>query len=231
MKHLLCITSCLLMFLLGACDQRPNNNATPSPPSAAHGDAAMQRANIAKDVPHATSKVTLAFDEVPLQDLAPFLEMHSGKRVSVSPDFGKLRPKYSLTLISSEVITRDEAFKRIIAKLRSDGLEVREDQKTIEIGPGDYLNVWKPERTRVVEKFDPPIVVPNDREQTEPKAITFQPPPALSKEQVDRMDKTQVRESLRQVAAARRNGPLDAELQERLKREFDWLMERLRELE
>lgn len=90
--------------------------------------------------PTGADRVTLAFDAVRLDDLVPFLMQESGKVVTVDPD----ATGYMLTLISSDVMSRDEAFTRVMNKLRSDGLDVRETEDTIVISAGQYRQIWKP---------------------------------------------------------------------------------------
>ncbi|MCZ6446499.1 MAG: hypothetical protein O6758_10000 [Planctomycetota bacterium] len=82
--------------------------------------------------PTGADRVTLAFDAVRLDALVPFLMSQSGKDVTVDPD----ATGYMLTSISSDVMSRDEAFTRVMNKLRSDGLDVRETEDTIVISAG-----------------------------------------------------------------------------------------------
>ncbi|MCZ6850978.1 MAG: hypothetical protein O7F17_04995 [Planctomycetota bacterium] len=95
--------------------------------------------------PTGADRVTLAFDAVRLDALVPFIMQESGKEVTVDPD----ATGYMLTLISSDVMSRDEAFTRIMNKLRSDGLDVRETEDTIVISAGQYRQIWKPAHVKI----------------------------------------------------------------------------------
>ncbi len=95
--------------------------------------------------PTGADRVTLAFDAVRLDYLVPFLMSQSGKVVTVDPD----ATGYKLTLISSNVMSIDEAFTRVMNKLRSDGLDVSETEDTIVISAGQYRQIWKSAHVKI----------------------------------------------------------------------------------
>lgn len=97
-----------------------------------------------------TDKVVLAFDELRLGEVAIFLQEHFGKPVYMSSRLFDNQ----MTLLSDEVITRDEAALRVIEKLRADGVEVTEtyDAFLLEPPPSE-----RPQQVVPDDRIHPPF--------------------------------------------------------------------------